>query len=140
MTLPIVGDLISSVVKVAGKFITDKDKLNEIEAGLKEEMGRQDSEIIKTLASVDVAQTEVNKIEASSSSFFVSGWRSFIGWVCGVGLGFAFVVKPVADWLVAIWYPKVVLPQLSVAELSFLTANMLGFSAVKTFEKIKGVR
>ena len=25
-------------------------------------------------------QTEINKIEASSSSLFVSGWRPFIGW------------------------------------------------------------
>ena len=29
------------------------------------------------------AQIEVNKAEATNPSVFVSGWRPFIGWVCG---------------------------------------------------------
>jgi hypothetical protein len=34
-------------------------------------------------AAAQMAQVEVNKIEAASQSVFVAGWRPFIGWVCG---------------------------------------------------------
>ena len=30
-----------------------------------------------------IAQVELNKVEAGHRSVFISGWRPFIGWVCG---------------------------------------------------------
>lgn len=30
-------------------------------------------------------QMEVNKVEAGSASVWTSGWRPYIGWVCGTG-------------------------------------------------------
>ena len=28
-------------------------------------------------------QLDINKVEAANPSVFVSGWRPFVGWVCG---------------------------------------------------------
>ena len=33
-------------------------------------------------------QLEINKVEAANPSVFVSGWRPFIGWVCGTALAY----------------------------------------------------
>ena len=44
-------------------------------------------------------QVELNKVEANHRSIFVAGWRPFIGWVCGTGLSFVFVINPVSNGL-----------------------------------------
>jgi hypothetical protein len=78
-------------------------------------------------------QLEINKVEAASSSLFTSGWRPYIGWVCGTGLAYQFLVYPI---LVA-WVPKIV--QLDMGTLLTLLGGMLGLGALRTAEKFKGV-
>lgn len=77
-------------------------------------------------------QIEINKIEAASKSVWVAGWRPFIGWVCGVGLLFAFVGNPVIQWVTG--EPG---PALPLQSIDALVTSMLGFGALRTFEKIK---
>ena len=47
-------------------------------------------ELLKLQQSGDLAQmtaqTDINKVEAGSTSMFVSGWRPAIGWVCALAL------------------------------------------------------
>lgn len=78
-------------------------------------------------------QIETNKVEAANPSVFTSGWRPFIGWVCGCGLAYQFLVYPV---LVA-YVPKVA--QLDMGTLLTLLVGMLGLGAYRTTEKVKGV-
>jgi holin (3TMs family) len=85
-----------------------------------------------------LAQIEVNKIEAASSSIFVAGWRPFIGWVCGCGVGWAFLGAPIAEWAVAIWSPGTTMPMLHTDGLLELVLALLGLGALRTFEKVKG--
>ena len=84
-----------------------------------------------------LAQIEVNKIEASHRSIAVSGWRPFIGWVCGVALAYNYLIWPVASVIVRSYY-NFGLPQASTAELMPLLMGMLGFGALRTYEKVKG--
>jgi hypothetical protein len=35
---------------------------------------------------------DINKAEATHSNIFVSGWRPFIGWICGIALAFQYLV------------------------------------------------
>ncbi|MFN5700533.1 MAG: 3TM-type holin, partial [Betaproteobacteria bacterium] len=39
-------------------------------------------------------QLEINKAEAANPNPLTSGWRPFIGWVCGAGFALQFVVGP----------------------------------------------
>ena len=78
-------------------------------------------------------QLDVNKAEAANTSVFVSGWRPFIGWICGTGLAYQFLVYPV---LVA-FVPNIV--QLDMGTLLTLLAGMLGLGAMRTQEKLQGV-
>jgi hypothetical protein len=72
-------------------------------------------------------------VEAASSSVFVSGWRPYIGWVCGTGLAYQFLIYPIA----IAWLPKIV--QLDMGTLLSLLAGMLGLSGMRTQEKLNGV-
>jgi hypothetical protein len=79
------------------------------------------------------AQAEVNKIEAGSKSVFVSGWRPFIGWVCGISIANNFLVRP---YLVSFGLQ---IPELDVSMLYPLIFGMLGIVGARTAEKFKGV-
>jgi hypothetical protein len=89
------------------------------------------------------AQAEINKIEAASPKLFVSGWRPFIGWVCGFGIGYQFVFRPLLIWIgdVVCTLAEVPLiarpPELDVGQLISLVLAMLGVAGYRTYEKIK---
>ena len=53
---------------------------------------------------------DTNKVEAAHSNVFVSGWRPFIGWVCGAALCFQYLVRPFWVWAAAIWLPDTPVP------------------------------
>ena len=93
-------------------------------------------ELLKLQQSGELAgitgQVEINKIEATNASIFVAGWRPFIGWICGAGLGYQFLVYPI---LVA-FVPKIA--QLDMGTLLTLLVGMLGLGAFRTTEKLQG--
>ncbi len=96
---------------------------------------RLDKEIIKQRLAQQpaLAQVELNKVEAGHRSLFVAGWRPFIGWVCGVGLAFMFLINPILQWASAKPGPE--LPQDIILEL---VLALLGLGALRTYEKMKG--
>lgn len=84
-----------------------------------------------------MAQLEVNKIEASSSSLFVSGWRPAIGWTCAFAIFSDFCLRPLMVWASG-WYPSIpIFPSLISDNLWELMAGMLGLSGLRTFEKTR---
>ena len=86
-----------------------------------------------------VAQLGVNTAEASNKSLFVSGWRPFIGWVCGAALVYQFIARPlVVAFVVMCHQPAPDLPGLDDNLYQVLT-GMLGLGIFRTIEKIKGV-
>ena len=84
------------------------------------------------------AQTEINKVEAASTSLFVSGWRPAVGWVCVGGLVYTFVGWPLLTWASATWHFAVP-PTLDLGALLTLLGGMLGLSGLRSFEKVSGV-
>jgi hypothetical protein len=84
-------------------------------------------------------QMDINKIEAASSSIFVSGWRPAIGWICGAGFAVQFVVGPLAEWGSALAGHPVKFPQMDTGTMMPLLLGMLGLGGMRTAEKIQGV-
>lgn len=85
------------------------------------------------------AQTDINKEEAKSSSVFVSGWRPFVGWVCGSAFALHYLVIPVANFvLVATGHKEVVL-SFDMQTLLTLLMGLLGLGGYRTYEKVQGV-
>lgn len=80
------------------------------------------------------AQTDINKVEAASTSLFVSGWRPAIGWVCASAMAYQYLVRP---FLIA-FYPAMTFPGLD-DNLWQLMMGMLGLGGLRTFEKTQGL-
>jgi len=83
-------------------------------------------------------QLKINEVEAANPSVFVSGWRPFIGWVCGCGLVYAFIGQPLLSWASGI-YHFVIPPTLDVSTLLTVLGGMLGLGGLRTVEKLNGV-
>lgn len=87
-----------------------------------------------------VGQMEINKAEAQSQDFFRGGWRPFIGWVCGMGLAYQFLIRPLLTFILMVAETKVqVLPSLELETLMTLLFGLLGLGAMRTAEKLNKV-
>jgi hypothetical protein len=101
----------------------------------------QTGELAQLDADLKIAtgQMTVNQSEASSSSLFVSGWRPFIGWICGVAFAYKFVLAPAAAFAMTAAGNPISLPVLDFTEMSTVLLGMLGIGGLRTIEKIRGV-
>jgi hypothetical protein len=78
-------------------------------------------------------QLEINKVEAASPSVFVSGWRPFIGWVCGLACAWNWIGLPILRMYVPDLTPA------NLTEMMPVLMGLLGLGALRTVEKINNV-
>jgi len=130
--LGLVEKLIDPVSSVLDKVIEDKDQ--------KAKLAHEIATMSEKLAAENAAmQAQANLESAKHPSLFVAGARPAILWCCCLGLFLQFFVMPIADWVVAVWYPDIVLFELDTGSLMTLTLSLLGVSGLRSFEKSKGV-
>ena len=84
-------------------------------------------------------QLDINKVEAASTSVFVSGWRPFVGWVCGLGLGYVAIVEPMARFIATMVGYTGNFPVIDTTITMQVLMGMLGMGGLRTLDKIKGV-
>jgi len=77
-------------------------------------------------------QAEINKIEAQHRSLFVSGWRPFIGWICGFAFAFHYIVMPLLQS-----YTDIEIVEFDTNSLFTVLMGMLGLGGLRTYEKLK---
>lgn len=130
----ILKDLISPVTDIVSEVIVDKDKKKEFEYKLQELIDKADQRYHEEL----MGQIEVNKAEATHASIFVAGWRPFIGWVAGVGIGYTFVLSPFIEFIARANGFIGEMPMPDTGQLMTLVTAMLGVGAMRSFDKMKG--
>lgn len=87
-----------------------------------------------------LAQLDINKVEAASSSIFVAGWRPFIGWTGGAGFAVQYVLIPFVGYAYSLFGHAAPEPLHLDPMLQEVILAMLGLSVgVRTYEKVKGV-
>ena len=100
-------------------------------------------ELLKLQQNGDLAaitgQMDINKIEAASSSVFVSGWRPFCGWVCGLGLGYVSILEPIARFTAKMSGYEGEFPAIDTSLTMQILMGMLGMGGLRSLDKIKGV-
>jgi hypothetical protein len=101
---------------------------------------KSDEEKQKLAAALAIVQGQIqtNQAEAASPNVFTSGWRPFVGWVCGAALAYQYILRPLVAWAFAMaGHPLPEMPGLddTLWELLF---GMLGLGSLRTVEKIKG--
>tara|TARA_R110000772_G_scaffold12051_1_gene37159 strand:- start:304 stop:741 length:438 start_codon:yes stop_codon:yes gene_type:complete len=135
-----IGDAVTAGLQIIDKFIPDpKAKADAI---FKLKNLEQEGNLAELNAYVTQlsGQIEINKIEAASSNLFKSGWRPFIGWVCGSAFAYKFIVQPFLLFLVALGQINIdisILPVLEWQELSAVLMGMLGLGSMRSFDRVK---
>jgi dienelactone hydrolase len=102
---------------------------------------KTEQEKAQLVAAVQLVQGQlaINQAEAQHPSMFVSGWRPFIGWVCGAGCAWNWIGLPVLKAFM-LWYgyPLTISPA-DLSEMMPLLLGMLGLGGLRTYEKVQGV-
>lgn len=84
-------------------------------------------------------QLAVNQAEATNPSTFVSGWRPFIGWVCGSACAWNWIGISILKTILDLAHQQVTLAPASLTEMMPVLMGMLGLGTLRTVEKIQGV-
>jgi len=121
-------NLMGPLSDLLDKFIVDKD----LKAKLKHE-------ITTELHKANMAQIEVNKVEAAHKNMFVSGWRPFVGWCCASALAYHFFLQPILVFILSLSGYQVALPEFDMNSLMTVLLGMLGLGGMRSLEKINGV-
>tara|TARA_R100000742_G_C4279090_1_gene102886 strand:+ start:2256 stop:2651 length:396 start_codon:yes stop_codon:yes gene_type:complete len=123
-----IGTILGAAAPIIDKFVENKDQKNKLKA-----------ELEQSLISLDLAQAQANIEQAKHSSIFVAGARPAIMWICALGLFFHFIIFPLAEWVITIWYPNLFLPSLDTDQILGLTVSLLGLGGMRSWEKSKGI-
>ena len=124
MADPITNSVVGIAGSVLNKFVADKNLKMKLEHELKTQ-----------LQTANLAQLEVNKLEAQHKSIFVSGWRPSVGWVCSLAMLYHFILAPMIQFAVGIAGIQVDLPEFDFSQLSTILMAMLGMAGLRTYEK-----
>ena len=99
-----------------------------------------ESQMLTAMTSLVQGQLSINEKEAQHGSIFVAGWRPAIGWICGVALGWNYILQPIINWVAfANGIDLQEAPKLDTAELTTILLGMLGLGGLRTYEKRLGV-
>lgn len=125
-----VGGLVKEALGPLLNLIPDPNARKEAEE-------KFNSQILGALTGLVKGQLAINQQEAAHPSVFVAGWRPFIGWVCGAGFAWAFLLQPFVSFFVVIFsnVDPAKLPELDTGQLLSLALGMLGLGGLRTYEK-----
>lgn len=132
LLIPVIGTLLDKVLPDPKMAAEAKFKITEM--AQKGELANLEADV-----KLAIAQTEVNKVEASTDTFR-GGWRPFIGWICGLGLGIQFIISPLFTWVSLLLGYNVIFPILDSDVLMTLLFGMLGLGTLRTTEKLKYIK
>lgn len=119
--IPIIGDLID-------RFLPNSAEREKIKL-------EYEAKITEAITSVDMAQIEINKVEAASSNLFVAGWRPACGWLGVFGLAYHAILQPFFMFIAALAEYKIDLPVFDTSILMTLLVGMLGMGTMRSFDK-----
>lgn len=128
--------ILSAALSIIDKVIPDPAAKAQAQLALLQLQQSGQLAEIQAQLQVQLAQSQTNTTEASSVNWFEADWRPFVGWICGLGLLYSFLLRPLIGWLSPIWsLPSP--PALDLENLMTLLFGMLGLGALKMNEAIK---
>ena len=99
----------------------------------------QEKQQLAAAVMVVQGQLDTNKVEAANPSVLVSGWRPFIGWVCGTACAWNWIGLPIAKAGLTLSGHVLDISPASLTEMMPVLLGMLGLGTLWTAEKINGV-
>lgn len=137
--IPAILGLLAPLIKPILDKIPNPGEREKVRLEFEAQIRSQELEFLKIAVQSDLAQAEINKVEAASENIFKSGWRPFVGWVCATGFAWATVFQPVLVFLLAAFHHEMVTPQLQTEVLMQALFGLLGLGGMRMMEKKWGV-
>lgn len=137
--LPALLALVPTVTKLLDKVLPDTAAKEKFKLELEMELRKQESELVKALLQSDLAQAEINKMDASSSDKFKSYWRPALAWVCVLSFVWLTVIQPIVVFIYAMKGMPLVLPEFDSSILTTVLFGILGLAGYRTYEKKTGI-
>lgn len=121
---------------IAGMSGEQLVKLKEIESQLTQHLSDNGIKL-------DLGQQAINVEEAKVAQgtdkwwvqLWIAGWRPYIGWIGGTGIGYQFLLRPIANGILAAFGQGNPFPTLEVQDLIALVMTLLGSSALRSLDK-----
>jgi len=88
---------------------------------------------------VQLSQVAVNLEESKSSSVFVAGWRPFLGWVGGFGIGYEILLMPIGNAIAVMFGVPPVFVGVDITLLQSIVGGMLGLGIARSWDKKNSV-
>jgi hypothetical protein len=124
---------LKSGLDLIDKFVPDTDAKNRAKEAWQ-------LRVLEIAAQEATQQSATNTTEASHPSLFISGWRPFVGWVCGFSFAWICFGQPLFSWIyVLITKQPAPVVELPTEMLMTTLLGMLGLGTLRTLEKIKQV-
>ena len=120
-----IESLVKPVSNLIGKFVKDKD----LQAQL-------DHELSTLFHQANLAQIEVNKIEAQGKPF-QRNWRPSVGWICSFALAYHFILSPIIEVIIKTSGVQIEMPEFDFSQLSAILMALLGMSGLRSYDKLK---
>jgi hypothetical protein len=127
-----IGAIADLAKDLVGRFFPDKTESEKAQMSL----------ILTTMQNqmaMNQGQMDINKLEAQNPSLFVSGWRPFVGWVCGSACAWNWIGLPVANFVAAAFQHPLNIAAADLTQMLPLLLGLLGMGALRTYEKTQGV-
>jgi hypothetical protein len=116
--------------KVLDRVIPDINARKQAKEELERALSDQDFQIA-------IEQIKINAIEAQSESFFKSGWRPSVGWICSIAFGLHFVILPLFNYFLMLCGKQPILVPFQMDTLLTVLLGLLGMGTLRTVEKMK---
>lgn len=128
MVAPIIAAAVPIISDLIDRFLPNSAEREKVKL-------EYEAKITEAITSVDMAQIEINKVEAASNSLFVAGWRPACGWVGVFGLAYHAILQPLLIFIAQGLGYNPTLPVFDTSILMTLLVGMLGMGTMRSFDK-----
>lgn len=129
--LPLLGALAPLLGTVVDRLVPDTAEAEKVKLEIAADIQKAEIELAKS-------QMELAKEDAKSGK---GGFRDWAGKLCILALGYAWLVSPLLNWVIAIAGLEVPLPpSVDTAEQYAMLSGMLGLAGVRSYDLMKGSR
>lgn len=130
----------SGFERLLDKILPDPSAKAQAMLELQKEQNQQEIALLNIALQEELAQSNINLEEAKNENLFVSGWRPFIGWICGLAFMYHFILQPFMVFMYSLSGAKINLPVFDMDALFTVLMGMLGLGGLRTLEKVKGTK
>lgn len=129
-----IDDVIGAGLQIANKLIPNAEAKEQNQLANATLKANEVTTEINAISQVDVAQANINQAEAVNNDLF-DKWRDFIGWVCGIALGWQAICVPILLFALALLKINIIPPSFDMKTLDHIIMGMLGLAAMHSFDK-----